>query len=909
MTLGSSTISGASAASGDPAILAPLSQPNTIGKYRVLALIGSGAFGAVYRCHDPGLDRTVAVKVLLSADTATAEAGERFLREARAAARLSHPHIVPVFDTGVDGGRPFLVMEFVEGQPLDRLIGNPRLTVETTIRVIFHLAQALQTAHDEGVIHRDVKPANVLIDRSGRPRLTDFGLARLAADATRLSQTGDLVGTPRYMSPEQVLLPADEVDHRTDIYSLGAVMYEMLTGSPAADGPTPLAVLRRVADEEPVPVRECNAAVPEEIAAICARMMAKNRDTRYPTAGAVANDIQGCILRKMFGSPEVELLAGLPSGAVQHPRPRRFWVALGVAVGLLLTGFVLARFLYPVRPATDTPLPSPAPVVALPPSAPPTEEVPVVLARVRAELTRLPTLVDDRTYRDRVTELLDELNAILKQHPDDVSALTLRGRVLRRTGDYTAAIADFNKAALHAGEDLVLLERALARYQFEVLYLGSLAEPALRPFPSAELLADLGKLAKSNLPAIRAVGRLGSALASADPNSLTPALADRPNAVPEDLRADFLMLEADTLARAAQAIHDEAQAADDELKPPLRKRRDDLDARCVQAIRSGLEADPHHLGLLFLKANGWYRRVEWEGGDGEDRDQALRRHRAGFDAAHLRFRSVSPRFGVESATGRAVLLSNFGRNELALDQLTEAAGRVTLPPPVAALRAWFQLNNPPDGELSAAYAGQLLQQFGPSFETPPDEFGLYFTRALTQAAAGRWDDARRDILDGKRKYRGMAWPPPGGYGAWCQTATGPVTKFLDTTIERLGDFPTPVDLRIRLQEELIRRLTGPDPALRDGIVADEIRAMTAWGNYRLAKFWAEKNDRANVLKHIRRALAFRLADLTAQTFQDDSAIKAWNNEVEFAKLYAEFEKKPKGKEDEKSPKEPINPKP
>ena len=285
--------------------------PRHIGKYEVIDRLGSGAFGVVYRCRDAALDRTVAVKVLSTAGHADPDSLERFQRESRAAARFSHPHIVPVFDCGLDGDWPYLVMENVEGQSLDRLIGSPRLTLETTLRVIFHLAQALEAAHEQGVVHRDVKPGNVLIDHEGRPKLTDFGLARLATDPGGLSRSGDLLGTPRYMSPEQVLLGHGEVDFRTDIYSLGAVMYEMLAGVPAADGPNPMAVLRKISDEEPVPLRQLKEQVPEEVAAICQRMMAKDRDLRYPTAQAVATDIQAFMLGKMLGTPEIELLAGL----------------------------------------------------------------------------------------------------------------------------------------------------------------------------------------------------------------------------------------------------------------------------------------------------------------------------------------------------------------------------------------------------------------------------------------------------------------------------------------------------------------------------------------------------------------------------------------------------------------------
>ena len=181
----------------------------------------------------------------------------------------------------------------------------------------------------------------------------------------------------------------------------------------------------------------------------------------------------------------------------------------------------------------------------------------------------------------------------------------------------------------------------------------------------------------------------------------------------------------------------------------LRDRRDEFDARSAQALRRGLEASPHHLGLLFLRAEGWHHRIVWELADGDDQDRTMRQNRSGFEAAYQRFRAASPRIGVESSTGRAVLLLNYGRPDLALDQLVEAAARRTLPPRVAALHAWLQLQSPPDGELSPALAGQVLQHLEPAFETPPEEFSLYLVRALTHAAIGHWHEARRDLLDGK----------------------------------------------------------------------------------------------------------------------------------------------------------------
>ncbi len=160
---------------------------------------------------------------------------------------------------------------------------------------------------------------------------------------------------------------------------------------------------------------------------------------------------------------------------------------------------------------------------------------------------------------------------------------------------------------------------------------------------------------------------------------------------------------------------------------------------------------------------------------------------------------------------------------------------------------------------------------------------------MTHAAIGRWQEARRDLIDGKRRYRRGNWPPAeGSYADWCRDVVSPPVKFLDSTIVILWNLPTPPEIRIRLQDELIRGLTGPDESLRRGLPPAELKMLTGWGHYRLARFWADKDDRANVLKHARLALACRLPNLGVTTFKDDPVIQAWNNEADFASLYAEF---------------------
>src|SRR3954463_865099 len=198
----------------------------------ILGLLGAGGMGAVYKARQPALDRIIALKVLPGGDGSGANFTERFNREARALARLSHPNIVAVYEFGQLGGLSFFIMEFVDGANLRQLEKASRLSPREALQIIPQICDALQYAHDQGVVHRDIKPENGLLDRKGRVKMADFGLAKILGydpEAARLTAEGQVMGTPHYMAPEQVERPLT-VDHRADIYSLGVVFYEMLTG-------------------------------------------------------------------------------------------------------------------------------------------------------------------------------------------------------------------------------------------------------------------------------------------------------------------------------------------------------------------------------------------------------------------------------------------------------------------------------------------------------------------------------------------------------------------------------------------------------------------------------------------------------------------------------------------------------
>src|SRR5271165_134619 len=268
------------------------------GRYELSHLVARGGMAEVYRAHDRLLDRPVALKVLfpeLSVDRAFVE---RFRREAQAAANLSHPNIVPVFDWGEDGGTYFIVMEFIDGRPLSAVLKSSGPLAPTRAADIgAHVALALDYAHRHLVIHRDVKPGNVLITDEGQVKVTDFGIARAVNTDESLTQTGAVMGTATYFSPEQA--EGLGVDSRSDIYSLGVVLFEMVAGRPPFLGDTPVAVAsKHVRDVAPTP-REINPAVPLPLETVIMKAMAKAPEQRYPTA----EDLRADLLRFVEGRP------------------------------------------------------------------------------------------------------------------------------------------------------------------------------------------------------------------------------------------------------------------------------------------------------------------------------------------------------------------------------------------------------------------------------------------------------------------------------------------------------------------------------------------------------------------------------------------------------------------------------
>ncbi len=270
------------------------SEPSEIaGRYQVVQKLGAGAFGTVYKAKDRILGRMVAIKTirldgLAAAGASIEELVERFKREAQVSARLKHPNIVTIYDIGEAEGLSYLAMEFIDGVGLDRVISAAgRLPLERAAAIGAQIADALDYAHRNSVVHRDIKPANVMIEAGDRVKVTDFGIAKAIDSGEHLTVTGSLLGTPSYMSPEQARGGA--IDGRSDLFAVGCILYEMLTGKKAFRGDSITALIFKIITEEPPPLRELEPSVPEPVAAIVARAISKAPETRYQTGRDLVN--------------------------------------------------------------------------------------------------------------------------------------------------------------------------------------------------------------------------------------------------------------------------------------------------------------------------------------------------------------------------------------------------------------------------------------------------------------------------------------------------------------------------------------------------------------------------------------------------------------------------------------------
>jgi serine/threonine-protein kinase len=289
-----------------------------IGHYKVVAELGRGGMGIVYKAHEESLNRFVAIKVLGEHLTEDPGHVERFLREARSAAALNHPNIVQIYTVSEDQGRHFFAMEYVSGRSLQQILKStgPLEPVQVA-KIALQTASGLRAAHEQGIIHRDIKPANLMIDDRGLVKIADFGLALVTGGVSRLTATGMFMGTPGYLSPEQCL--DQDPDHRTDIYSLGVTLYEALSGKVPFTADSPLALLRQIVEVEPPDLADLKPDVDPELRTLVARMMAKDRDLRVSSCAELIGGLEKFLAARGESGNLVERVAAAAGGPTPAP--------------------------------------------------------------------------------------------------------------------------------------------------------------------------------------------------------------------------------------------------------------------------------------------------------------------------------------------------------------------------------------------------------------------------------------------------------------------------------------------------------------------------------------------------------------------------------------------------------------
>lgn len=317
----------------------------TVPGYEITGTLGRGGMGVVYKARHIRLNRVVALKMILAGAHASPDDLARFQNEAEAVASLQHPGIVQIYEIGEHEGLPFFALEYVEGGCLSlRIAGEPQPPREAA-QLTEAMARAIHVAHRAGVVHRDLKPANVLLTDDGRPKITDFGLAkRTDADVTQ-TRPGAILGTPSYMAPEQALGKSDQVGVRSDVYSLGAILYEILTGRPPFRAATPVETLAQVGNDEPVPPRQLNSKIPIDIETIVLKCLQKDPRRRFETAESLADDLRRFLAGELIHARPVSQFERAVNWSRRHPAA----AALVLMVCLAATGIVTFGTLYHVR--------------------------------------------------------------------------------------------------------------------------------------------------------------------------------------------------------------------------------------------------------------------------------------------------------------------------------------------------------------------------------------------------------------------------------------------------------------------------------------------------------------------------------------------------------------------------------
>jgi serine/threonine protein kinase len=308
------------------------------GRYQIVGELGKGSMGVVYQAHDPQIDRLVALKALRQDRLTSEDFVHRFLKEAKAIGRLSHPNIVTVYDVGEDHGTIYIAMEFLEGEPLNKVIEENKLSLKEIIQLGIQAAETLDYAHQKGIVHRDIKPSNILVQASGQIKITDFGIAHIEdPSASVQTQAGEILGTPAYMSPEQVM--SRPVDGRSDLFSLGIILYELSTGKRPFGGGNLAAIFSAITQETLSQPSKVNPAIPQDLSQIIMKCLNKKPEERFQTGMELAGALRSSLKR-------IE-----PTAVESKPTPKKskniVFLIIGIAIFLGIIGSLSYIYLIP----------------------------------------------------------------------------------------------------------------------------------------------------------------------------------------------------------------------------------------------------------------------------------------------------------------------------------------------------------------------------------------------------------------------------------------------------------------------------------------------------------------------------------------------------------------------------------
>ncbi len=312
--------------------------PRRFGNYELLEKIAHGGMGVVYKARQTSLNRMVAIKMILAGQFASPDEVKRFQIEAKAAARLDHPGIVPVFEVGSCQGQHYFSMGLVEGESLAARIRQGGVPPRLAARYVAKIAAAVEVAHRQGIIHRDLKPGNILLDQNDEPRVTDFGMARHGEANSELTATGTIIGTPGYMPPEQASGDLERIKATADVYSLGGILYALLTGRPPFEGSTQVETLMQVLHQDPVAPRQIVPTIPKDLQAVCLKCLEKNPADRYRSAAAMADDLQHFLAGEPI-SAKNDLVRRLRKWTVREPVLASQLAAIAVIMLMVLVNF------------------------------------------------------------------------------------------------------------------------------------------------------------------------------------------------------------------------------------------------------------------------------------------------------------------------------------------------------------------------------------------------------------------------------------------------------------------------------------------------------------------------------------------------------------------------------------------